>query len=40
LALQREANRRDTEEVFGISLPALERDWDNPLDADYDDEFG
>jgi hypothetical protein len=25
--LKRDANQRDTEEVFGISLPALERDW-------------
>lgn len=37
--LKQETNRRDTEEVFGISLPALERDWDNDLDAEYD-EFG
>lgn len=35
--LRQEANRRDSEEVFGISLPALERDWDNDLDAEYDD---
>lgn len=37
--LRQDTNRRDTEEVFGISLPALERDWDNDLDAEYD-EFG
>lgn len=35
--LKQETNRRDTEEVFGISLPALERDWDNDLDAEYDE---
>lgn len=35
--LRQEANRRDTEEVFGISLPALQRDWDNGLDAEYDE---
>lgn len=35
--LKQEVNHRDTEEVFGISLPILERDWDNDLDAEYDE---
>ena len=35
--LEREANRADTQEVFGISLPAMQRDWDNELDAEYDE---
>lgn len=35
--MRREADRRDTEEVFAISLPALARDWDNELDAEYDE---
>lgn len=35
--MKREADRRDTEEVFALSLPALERDWDNELDAEYDE---
>ncbi|MBA2276818.1 MAG: hypothetical protein H0W06_03560 [Chloroflexia bacterium] len=34
--LRQEANRQDTEEVFGISGPALQRDWDNEWDAAYD----
>lgn len=37
--LKQGTNRQDTEEVFGISVPALQRDWDNELDAEYD-EFG
>ncbi|CAN5895648.1 hypothetical protein BH23ACT11_BH23ACT11_29860 [soil metagenome] len=35
--LKQEANYQDTEEVFGISLPVLQRDWDNDLDAEYDE---
>lgn len=35
--LKQEDNRRDTEEVFGLSWPALQRDWDNELDAEYDE---
>lgn len=35
--LKHEANRQDTGETFRISLAALERDWDNELDAEYDD---
>lgn len=34
--LRQEANRQDTAEVFGISSPALQRDWDNEWDAAYD----
>lgn len=35
--LKQEANRQDTGETFRVSMPALERDWDNELDAEYDD---
>jgi hypothetical protein len=34
--LKQQANRQGTEETFVISLPALERDWNNALDAEYD----
>ncbi len=32
--LRQEDNRRDT---FNLSLPALQRDWDNDYDAVYDE---
>jgi hypothetical protein len=35
--LTQEANSQDTEETFRISLSTLERDWDNELDAEYDE---
>ena len=35
--LRQEANRQDTQETFEISLSALQRDWDNELDAEYDE---
>ena len=34
--LRQEANRQNTQEVFRISLPSLQRDWDNERDAVYD----
>ncbi len=34
--LRQEANGRDTDELFGIAGPALQRDWDNEWDAVYD----
>jgi hypothetical protein len=35
--LKQQANLQATEETFAISLPTLQRDWDNDLDAEYDD---
>lgn len=35
--LRLEDNRRDTNAVFRLSLPALQRDWDNEHDAAYDE---
>jgi hypothetical protein len=34
--VKQEANREDTGETFRISAAALERDWDNELDSEYD----
>jgi hypothetical protein len=31
--LRQEANRQETAELFAISLPALQRDWENERDA-------
>lgn len=35
--LGQEANHQDTQETFRLSLAALQRDWDNELDAEYDE---
>ena len=35
--LRQETNRQDTAELFAISSPAHQRDWDNEYDAAYDD---
>lgn len=35
--LRQENNRQDTAELFAISAPARQRDWDNEDDAAYDE---